>query len=247
MSDLERGVRARQMPQISEIAEKLARSTVDLPKHEFVDPLEEPAVKEVPHRVIGAAVDGNLDALAEIHDTYSGRILIFCSRNVPIDDVEDVTQEVWYRVCKNMENFEFTGVPLSSWVYRIARNTCLSRLRRLKKETSMVRAHSLIGVPLEERDDPAMKVKDDTVDGSPERKLLHNYMGRVVETLISLLPPEQRTVVTLRYQLERTIAETAALTGKTESNVKALSSKGVNNMRKRLIPTGMTSDILSEH
>lgn len=47
-------------------------------------------------------------------------------------DAEDITQEVFIKIYKNLKNFKFRS-SLKTWIYRITLNTAISAYRRLKK------------------------------------------------------------------------------------------------------------------
>jgi RNA polymerase sigma-70 factor (ECF subfamily) len=57
-----------------------------------------------------------------------------------------------------------------------------------------------------------------------------------VRRAAELLPEAQRDVITLRFAVGLSIAETAQALGKREGNVKALQHKAVAKLQKMLIP-----------
>ncbi|NOH03928.1 MAG: sigma-70 family RNA polymerase sigma factor [Chloroflexi bacterium] len=63
-----------------------------------------------------------------IHDAFQPKILRFMARMVAEDEAEDLTQEVFVKISRALNTFRGES-SLSTWVYRIATNTALDRLR----------------------------------------------------------------------------------------------------------------------
>ena len=71
---------------------------------------------------------GGESRFQEIHDIYRPKILRYLSRLVGEHDAEDLTQEVFVKVSRALDTFRGEA-QLSTWIYRIATNTALDRLR----------------------------------------------------------------------------------------------------------------------
>ncbi|MHC4529684.1 MAG: RNA polymerase sigma factor, partial [Planctomycetota bacterium] len=63
-----------------------------------------------------------------VYNEFYEKILRYMERMVGKDQAEDLTQEVFIKVNKGLEVFEGKS-KLSTWIYRIATNTALDRLR----------------------------------------------------------------------------------------------------------------------
>lgn len=64
----------------------------------------------------------------EIYERFQPGILRFLSRLVGEEEAEDVAQEVFLRVDRGLEGFRGES-SIGTWIYRIARNAALDRLR----------------------------------------------------------------------------------------------------------------------
>ncbi|MEK6700592.1 MAG: sigma-70 family RNA polymerase sigma factor [Nitrospirota bacterium] len=77
---------------------------------------------------------GEPEAFSILVERYHRRLLTFIFRLV--DDeriVEDIGQEVFLSVYKSLDAFdERRGMPFSAWLFIIARNRCISEIRRRK-------------------------------------------------------------------------------------------------------------------
>jgi RNA polymerase sigma-70 factor (ECF subfamily) len=109
---------------------------------------------------------------------------------------EEVTQDVFLKLWKALPTYDGRAEP-STWLYAIARNTCLSALRA----ESHRRTVSLDTAP-EPRVDPVEQP--------------------CVRALLARLPDEQRYVITLFYWRDKSVKEVAALLDMPEGTVKSL-------------------------
>jgi len=96
----------------------------------------------IPAENIKAAVDklslveraqrGDADALAELFETQRRRVYFLClSMTNDVSEAEDLTQEACIHVFRNLVTFRGDSA-FSTWVYRVAVNTVLMKLRRKK-------------------------------------------------------------------------------------------------------------------
>lgn len=68
------------------------------------------------------------DDFQAIHDEYRPKIVRYLSRLVGESEAEDLGQEVFIKVGKALQGFQGKS-SLSTWIYRIATNAALDRLR----------------------------------------------------------------------------------------------------------------------
>jgi RNA polymerase sigma-70 factor (ECF subfamily) len=73
-------------------------------------------------------------ACAELFDRYRKRVYLWCFRYThDREEAVDCTQEIFVRIFNNIESFR-GGSRLSTWIYRIARNHCLSLLAQRSRQ-----------------------------------------------------------------------------------------------------------------
>ena len=122
------------------------------------------------------------------------------------DDRDDAYQEALIRVWENLSSFKNRS-QISTWIYRISVNTCLTFIRKdksRKKIFSNVTASALTNHP------------DKTpFSEEPYNEMKINFFRRFMEEL----PLLDRTVVSL-YLEELSTREMAEVTGISESNVR---------------------------
>jgi RNA polymerase sigma-70 factor (ECF subfamily) len=115
---------------------------------------------------------------------------------------EDAAQEIFVKIWKALPTYH-GGASLSTWVYTITRNTCLTELKKRTRHPTISLA------------EPEMEAVAGTVD--PER-------GREgdIKTLLNELPENYRQVIVLFYLEQKSYEETALMLGIPLGTVKTL-------------------------
>jgi len=111
---------------------------------------------------------------------------------------QDLLQETFIAVWNNMQKFR-GDAKWSTWIYRIAVNTCLTHLRK-KKDTLMDIDHTSFSMLAEE-----VNTKEQEV------QLLYKCISRLQET--------DRLIITLVLE-DKPYEEIASITGITETNLR---------------------------
>lgn len=161
-----------------------------------------------------ALIAGDRTEFARLVDLYSNPIYRLGLRMLGnTQDAEDILQNTFLNALTHLPTFEGRS-SLSTWLYRIAANEALMRLRRKKPEVNLEDV---------ETDQHAEDLKPTQfVDWSalPEEQLLSGEGEKVLDQAIQDLPESLRIVFLLRDIEELSIRETAEALGLTETNVK---------------------------
>jgi len=143
------------------------------------------------------------------------------------DDAEDITQDVFIRVYKALEQFRGDS-KLSTWMYRITVNTFINRTRSLAYEASKTRK--------EYDDEYGVHSGGSSIGylGNPEHALSQNIIDQHLKEALETLSPSQRTVFILRHYHDLSLKEIAEQLGNSEGTVKVLLFRAVHNLQKKL-------------
>ncbi len=135
-------------------------------------------------------------------------------------DAEDITQEAFIDAFRAWDRFRGDS-QVSTWLYRIAMNRSLMKLRKEK------RSRQITQEGLEDQD---------VVDWreGPERAALTSELRNRLEDGLHLLPKELRAAVVLRDVQGLSTTEAADALGITESAMKARLHRGRIILRKHL-------------
>ncbi len=126
----------------------------------------------------------------EVYREYHIPLVRFLARMVSPHEAEDLAQEVFSKIAKSLDRFEGRA-KLSTWIYRIATNTALDRLRRSKGPRVEIPLMEEIDRP-QSLDGPAA-VSDD----SPLSSVIDSEMNACIRQQVDKLPEKYRTVMAL--------------------------------------------------
>lgn len=142
-------------------------------------------------------------------------------------EAEDVLQETFLNAYKALPNFEGRS-SLSTWVYRIASNASLMRLRRQQPDTVSVDEPLIL--------DAGDSLPRQLMDWSslPEDELLNSESRQMMDAAVAELPESLRIVFILRDIEGLSTAETGEVLGLSESAVKTRLHRARLWLRDRL-------------
>ncbi len=160
---------------------------------------------------------GDETVFDEIVNRYSRKVYELCYRILrDREEAQDMAQEVFVRVYEKRDKFR-GGSALYTWIYRIATNMCLTRLKKARVQT--VPLETVEGV-LEARPESA----------GPDYSRLE---ATVAKAMIDL-PPRQRAVFAMRFFDKMSLKEIAEASGTSVGAVKANYHHAVKHLRNIL-------------
>lgn len=164
-------------------------------------------------KLIERAKQGDKAALSELVNRYSERIYNLALRILRNkEDAEDVLQETFLAVVEKLHTFDGRS-SFFTWIYRIATNASLMRLRKKK----------LIFQNLVDNDDFQETVESRVfIDWSqdPSLNVFDEEVKRRIDEAVNKLSDIYRSVFILRDIEGLSIKETSEILGITEENVK---------------------------
>ena len=176
---------------------------------------------------------GDERALADLADAYSSKIYQLAFRYLRSkEDAEEVTQDVLYKVYRNVGAFRGDSA-LSSWMYRITFNAAMSRLRTARYQRSQDeerRAASADG------DEIGARRPADIADWSDmaDERVLRSQLRRRVFGAILALPAIYRAPVVLRDIQGMSTEEASARLRVKDQTLKSRLHRGRLILRKQL-------------
>ncbi len=102
----------------------------------MIDGEDEKIIKELPDEEVLSRSIEKPDYFAEIVDRYQGALLRKANNMLRNEEsAEDVVQETFVKIYANAGRFkEVPGATFKSWAYKILVNTCLTLLKKSKRE-----------------------------------------------------------------------------------------------------------------
>lgn len=160
--------------------------------------------------LVGRAQRGDGDAFACLYDRYVEQVHAYIHHKVRDRHLaEDLTADVFLRALRALSSFRWQGVDIGAWLATIARNRVTDHFKSARVRLELV---------AEEIDD---RSREDHPD-HPESLAIAQDLAALLGQALHLLKDDHREVVSLRFVKDLSVAETAAVMGRTEGAVKAL-------------------------
>src|SRR5882757_7301193 len=174
------------------------------------------------------AMAENDSRISEIIAAEGSRLRAFIRRRVPeTSDVEDILQEVFYRLVE-ANRLLMPIEHVTGWLFRVARNRITDLFRKNEPES--------FGDTIEGEDGEMLRFEDllPSPDAGPEALYLRHVLLEEIEYALAELPDEQREVF-IAHQLEgRSFKELSAETGVNVNTLLSRKHHAVLHLRERL-------------
>ncbi len=176
-------------------------------------------------KLLAEYLAGDAEALGQLVEKYKRPLFGFILRfSEGREDADEIFQEVWVRAIKNMNHYRQKN--LLSWLFRIAHNLMIDRVRRRRFVVSLDTPASEDGVPLSEQLAGIGLGPDGLVGG--------HELGLRIEAAAAQLPPDQREVFWLRMQADLSFKEIAKIQKCSINTALARMQYAVSKLRKEL-------------
>ena len=163
--------------------------------------------------VSDALLNGDSTAWGSFVRRYGG-LIVAAVRGIALmqGDIEDLTQEVFVRLCKDdfrlLRTYDPERASLSTWITIVARSTARDAMRRYRP----------VAVPIEAV--PEGRLAIDPVEPVPKLKLPE-----------ALLSPRQRQILTMLYDRDMEVSEVATALGIDPQTVRSAHHKAMIKLR----------------
>ncbi|MCP4136234.1 MAG: sigma-70 family RNA polymerase sigma factor [bacterium] len=181
-------------------------------------------------RLIQSFQSNNSDAFDKLVQKHTNMVFNLCYRLMgDYDEANDCAQDTFIKVYHNLDRFKFKS-NFSTWLYRIAVNTCKNKLSSL---SSRVKKKTL---RLDNRNDEDFNRLSDIEDSTfnPEEIFEKKEKEGIIRGAINALPPNQKTLIVLRDIEGKSYDEIAKITGYKPGTVKSKLARARQSLRDRL-------------
>ena len=128
----------------------------------------------------------------QVYDEYRAKILRYLTRLVGPDEAEDLMQEVFVKVGQSLETFRGES-QLSTWIYRIATNAALDRLRRPSVRhggEKLLPVEAIVEIQADE------DIRTGELKPSTEQQFIRDEMNGCIREIIQTLPEQYKSIMT---------------------------------------------------
>jgi RNA polymerase sigma-70 factor (ECF subfamily) len=171
--------------------------------------------------LVALAQQGDAEAFGQVYDAYVDSVYRYLYYRVGSHALaEDLTSETFLRALRRIDSFSWQGKDIGAWFTTIARNLVADHVKssRFKLEVST-----------------ADMLDADRADDGIEDEVLGRLQSATLLDAVRRLKPEQQECVVLRFLQGLSVAETAAVLGRSEGAVKQLQLRAVRALA-RLLP-----------
>lgn len=164
-------------------------------------------------------------AWEEIVSGFSRRIFNLAYRfTSSAEGAEDLTQEVFIRIYRTLDQYDAKQGDLSNWLMRLARNLIIDDYRHRQRNPQNSMADAV--------DDHSYHLR--AVGNSAHKEMERRELARQVQDGIDKLPPDLKTCVILRDIEEMTYQEIVDVLNIPEGTVKSRINRGRIELAKIL-------------
>jgi RNA polymerase sigma-70 factor (ECF subfamily) len=163
-----------------------------------------------------------------VYNEYHRRILRYLTNLVGENEAEDLTQEVFVKVSKSLDNFRGDS-KFSTWLYRIATNTAIDKMRLHSFQQN---AEMSMSDDLDEIEEQASWTDEETL--SSEQFIMKKEMVQCFIDYVKNLPVNYRSIVVLSELEGLTNNEIAEILGLSLNVVKIRLHRGKTKLIQEL-------------
>lgn len=159
------------------------------------------------HYIIQQIINGDTNSFSVLVDRYKDLVFTLALRMVKNrEEAEEVSQDTFIKAYKYLDKFKGDS-KFSTWIYKVAYNTCLDRIKKYKKEQLSVAIDEFT-----EKDVKTVETAYDLIERQEKNKAIKDCLEH--------LPSDDAFLLTLFYFEEQSLDEIAAVIGLTANNVK---------------------------
>lgn len=176
--------------------------------------------------LVDAAVEGDSVAFAALYDRHLARVYRHCYyRTSNRADAEDLTQQTFLQAWQAIGRYRRGASPFIAWLLTISQNLAMSHYRKAREIATS---------------DLQLVVTEEAAD--PTAALSTALMRDEVRAAILRLRPERQQVILLRFIEGFSVAEVAAVLGKTENNTRVIQHRALADLRRLLAGQALEDD-----
>ncbi|MDQ0157490.1 RNA polymerase sigma factor SigW [Robertmurraya andreesenii] len=176
---------------------------------------------------INQVLKGDQNAYAEIVELYKDKVFQLCYRMLGNrHEAEDMAQEAFIRAYVNIASFNI-NLKFSTWLYRIATNLCIDRIRKKKPDF-------YLDAEVSGTDGLTMYSQIPSDTALPEEEVESMELQDIIQREISRLPEKYRSVIVLKYIEELSLNEISEILDMPLGTVKTRIHRGREALRQQL-------------
>ena len=181
------------------------------------------------NEIIIQILQGNRNLYKILVEKYQSMIFRTCMGFLhQKDDADDLTQEIFIQAFQSLGSFKGNS-SFSTWIYRIAINASLNKVRQTSRRNLFQRLDGLFNPEKKNAD-----LLSGIVTDNPENILINEEHRLWVQNALNDLPENQRIAIVLSKYDDLSQKEIAEIINTTEGAVESLIQRAKSNLREKL-------------
>lgn len=171
---------------------------------------------------------GDISAFRRIMESHQEKIFYLTyDMTGNRQDAEDLSQEVFLKAYHALKKFR-GDAKLSSWLYRIAVNTCIDKKRKKKEMPAYISEN--------QNDDGSdfFQYSDNSTASDPEYQTESGLMQKNIQKALHKLSPRERSVFVLRHYNDLQFNEISNILNLSIGTVKSLIFRAIKKLQNEL-------------
>ncbi len=157
--------------------------------------------------LINQIVEGDTNSFTILVDRYKDLVFTLALRMLKNrEEAEEVAQDTFIKTYKSLEKFKGDS-KFSTWIYRVAYNSCLDRIKKNKKHLNDVEINEFT-----EHEVVTIDNALDKMETKEQRDAIHRCIDK--------LPSEESFLLTLYYFDDLSLDEISKIVGITANSIK---------------------------
>lgn len=166
--------------------------------------------------LVDRAKRGDEAAISQLYRQYAPAIYGYVASRVRDSAVaDDLTSEVFLRALEGLPRFEYRGIPVSAWLYRIAHDRMADHFRQQARRPTMPLENEFL-----------------SVQGEIEQEVDTRLRVQQLREAIEQLTAEQHQVILLRFTAGLKLKEVAYVMDKSIEAVKMLQWRALARLKR---------------
>lgn len=160
----------------------------------------------------------NKSDFSNLYTIYEPKIRDFLTKKVSNrETAEDLTSEVFEKVLKTIDDFQWQGISIGAWIFRIARNHLIDHYRKMNKFKNDKSFEEIVNLVESSLPNAEMEVEKDEED-----ILLYNALKE--------LKQDEQYLIYYKFFEEMSNSKISQITGLSETNI----GTKLHRIRKKL-------------
>ncbi|SFC59206.1 RNA polymerase sigma factor [Flavobacterium phragmitis] len=156
---------------------------------------------------IDKILQGETNFFAVLVDRYKDMIFTLALKMVKNrEEAEEVAQDTFIKIYSSLNKFKGES-KFSTWIYKIAYNTCLDRLKKSKKDD--------LNISIDDFSSHLIKTMDNALSALEEKE-----RKQTIQKCLNLLPSDENFLLTLFYFDDQNLEEIGKIMNISANNAK---------------------------